>query len=313
MLIVEIQHANPYYDDSYAVNSANLGPYGDAITYELIPYLEKKYRGLGAGWARFMYGGSTGGWEALARRCSTPTSTTAAMPPARTRSTSAPTPSSNIYKDTNAYWAEGPVARRSRARGHRNYLGHVAATLRGDESARARARDEEPLGPAVGHLGSGLLAGRAPTAIRSAIWDKRTGVIDPEVAAYWHEHYDLVHILRRDWDKGLGQKLAGKIHIYVGDMDNYYLNNAVYLVEDFLKTATRTRLRRRGGLRRPRRALLERRPHARQRDLPAALPPDVPAEDREADAGDRAAGRRCHELALLTPVASRDGPLRPPA
>ena len=66
MLIVEIQHANPYYDDSYAVNSANLGPYGDAITYELIPYLEKKYRGIGAGWARFMYGGSTGGWEAMA-------------------------------------------------------------------------------------------------------------------------------------------------------------------------------------------------------------------------------------------------------
>ena len=41
MLIVVIQHANPYYDDSYAVNSANLGPSGDAITYELIPYLEK--------------------------------------------------------------------------------------------------------------------------------------------------------------------------------------------------------------------------------------------------------------------------------
>ena len=57
MVIIEIQHANPFYDDSYAVNSANLGPYGDAITYELIPYLEKKYRCIGAGWARFLYGG----------------------------------------------------------------------------------------------------------------------------------------------------------------------------------------------------------------------------------------------------------------
>ena len=65
-LIVEIQHANPYYDDSYAVNSANLGPYGDAITYELIPEIEKQFRGIGKGWARFLYGGSTGGWEALA-------------------------------------------------------------------------------------------------------------------------------------------------------------------------------------------------------------------------------------------------------
>jgi len=66
VLVIEIQHANPYYDDSYAVNSENLGPYGDAIVKELIPYIEKKYRGIGQGWARFMYGGSTGGWEALA-------------------------------------------------------------------------------------------------------------------------------------------------------------------------------------------------------------------------------------------------------
>ena len=49
VLAVEIQHANPYYDDSYAVNSANLGPYGDAITYELIPEIEKRFRGIGKG------------------------------------------------------------------------------------------------------------------------------------------------------------------------------------------------------------------------------------------------------------------------
>src|SRR6202020_432074 len=60
-----IQHANPYYDDSYAVNSENLGPYGDAITYELIPEIERRLRGIGKGWARFTYAGSTGGWEAL--------------------------------------------------------------------------------------------------------------------------------------------------------------------------------------------------------------------------------------------------------
>ena len=50
----------------YAVNSANLGPYGDAIETELIPAIEKQFRGIGQGWARFMYGGSTGGWESLA-------------------------------------------------------------------------------------------------------------------------------------------------------------------------------------------------------------------------------------------------------
>ncbi|MFT5434985.1 MAG: hypothetical protein ACI9OJ_005701, partial [Myxococcota bacterium] len=66
MLVMEIQHANPFYDDSYAVNSANIGPYGDAITHELIPYIEAQFRGIGEGWSRFLYGGSTGGWEAMA-------------------------------------------------------------------------------------------------------------------------------------------------------------------------------------------------------------------------------------------------------
>ncbi|MEO1715090.1 MAG: hypothetical protein AAFU60_17310, partial [Bacteroidota bacterium] len=67
------------------------------------------------------------------------------------------------------------------------------------------------------------------------IWDKRTGAIDREVAEYWKENYDLTHIMRRDWET-LGPKLLGKIRIYCGDMDNYYLNNEVYLAEEFLES-----------------------------------------------------------------------------
>ena len=66
LLVAQINHANPYYDDSYAVDSANLGPYGEAIETELIPALEKQFRAIGQGWARFVYGGSTGGWESIA-------------------------------------------------------------------------------------------------------------------------------------------------------------------------------------------------------------------------------------------------------
>lgn len=66
------------------------------------------------------------------------------------------------------------------------------------------------------------------------IYDKYTGAIDTAVARYWRDNYDLTHIIKRDWQK-LGDKLKGKIHIYVGDMDNYYLNNAVYTAEDMLK------------------------------------------------------------------------------
>jgi hypothetical protein len=235
-IAIEIQHANPYYDDSYAVNSANLGPYGDAITYELIPYLEKKYRALGGGWARFMYGGSTGGWEALAAQVLYPDEYNgcwAACPDPIDFSAYGVV---DIYKDHNAYWREGPFLRVPRP-GMRNWLGQVSITLEQMNrlelvlGTKGRSGQQWDIWEAVY---SPVGADGYP----KRLWDKRTGVIDREVAGYWRERYDLGHILRRDWSRGLGRKLAGKIHIYVGDMDNYYLNNAVYRVEEFLKQAS---------------------------------------------------------------------------
>jgi len=233
-LLIEIQHANPYYDDSYAVNSENLGPYGDAITYELIPYLEKEYRGLGAGWARFMYGGSTGGWEALGVQVLYPEEYNgcwAACPdPIDFRAYT----TVNIYEDKNAFFWEGPWKKVAKP-GHRDYLGHVSATVEQMNrlelvlGTKSRSGGQWDIWEAV-------YSPVGPDGYPKRIFDKRTGVIDPTVAAHWKENYDLSHILRRDWSQGLGRKLEGKIHIYVGDMDNYYLNNAVYLAEEFLKT-----------------------------------------------------------------------------
>ena len=232
MVIIEIQHANPYYDDSYAVNSANLGPYGDAITYELIPFLETKYRCLGAGWARFLYGGSTGGWEALAAQLFYPEEYNgcwAACPdPIDFRAYTVV----NIYEDKNAYYDEGPWHKVPRP-GARNYLGHVRSTLESVNrlelvlGTRSRSGQQWDIWEAV-------YSPVGPDGYPKRIWDKRTGVIDHEVARYWRDHYDLRYILERDWPR-IGKELEGKIHIYVGDMDNYYLNNAVYLMEDFLK------------------------------------------------------------------------------
>jgi hypothetical protein len=232
-IIMEIQHANPYYDDSYAVNSANLGPYGDAIVRELIPYIEKKYRGLGQGWARFLYGGSTGGWEALAAQVFYPDAFNGCF-------ACCPDPIDfraytivNIYEHRNAYYVDSQWKRTPRP-GLRNYLGEVSATLEEANhrelalGTHARSGDQWDIWQAVfGPVG--------PDGYPQPIWDKLTGEIDRGVAAYWKENYDLVHILQRDW-KTLGPKLAGKIHIYVGDMDNYYLNNAVYLAEAFLES-----------------------------------------------------------------------------
>jgi hypothetical protein len=231
-IVVEIQHANPYYDDSYAVNSANLGPYGDAIVYELIPYLEKKYRGLGRGWARFLYGGSTGGWEALAAQVFYPDEFNGCF-------ACCPDPIDfraytivNIYEHRNAYYLDSQWKRTPRP-GMRNYLGEVTCTLEEANhrelalGTHGRSGDQWDIWQAVfGPVGA--------DGYPRPIWDKLTGEIDRKVADYWREHYDLVHIMRRDWAT-LGPKLQGKIHIYVGDMDNYYLNDAVYLAEEFLE------------------------------------------------------------------------------
>lgn len=234
MIIVKIQHANPYYDDSYAVNSQNLGPYGDAIMHELIPHLEKKFRAIGAGWARFTYGGSTGGWEALAVQMFYPDDFNgcfAACPdPIDFRAYTVV----DIYKDTNAYYVEGQWGRVPRP-GMRNRLGQLSSTLEQLNhrelvlGTHSRSGDQWDIWEAVfGPVGADGYPKR--------IWNKLTGEIDREVAAYWRENYDLRYILERDWAK-LGPKLQGKIHLYCGTMDNYYLNNAVYLMEEFLKSA----------------------------------------------------------------------------
>jgi hypothetical protein len=234
-LIIEIQHANPYYDDSYAVNSANLGPYGDAITYELIPYIEKTFRGMGQPWSRFLYGGSTGGWEALAAQVFYPDEYNGCF-------AACPDPvdfrayiTVDIYNDDNAYWREGPFNRVARPE-HRDWLGHLSTTMQDYNhlelvlGTNSRSGDQYDIWQAVyGPVGS--------NGYPKPIWDKTTGDIDRQVAEYWRENYDLRHILERDWDT-LGPKLEGKIHIYCGDMDNYYLNNAVYLMEDFLESTT---------------------------------------------------------------------------
>jgi hypothetical protein len=231
-VIIEIQHANPYYDDSYAVNSANLGPYGDAINHELIPYIEEKFRCLGQGWSRFTYGGSTGGWEALATQMFYPemfNGCFAACPdPIDFRAYTVV----NIYEDKNAYYV-GSKWKRTPRPGFRNYLGHLTATLEEMNhrelvlGTKSRSGDQWDIWEAV-------YSPVGPDGYPKRIWDKMTGEIDHSVAGYWRENYDLGYILKRDW-KTLGPKLEGKIHIYCGDMDNYYLNNAVYLVEEFLK------------------------------------------------------------------------------
>ncbi len=235
VIAIEIQHANPYYDDSYAVNSANLGPYGDAITHELIPHIEEQFRGIGEGWARFTYGGSTGGWEALAVQVMYPDEYNGCY-------AACPDPIDfrafclvNIYEDKNAYYIDSEFKKTARP-GLRNYLGFVSTTVE-DMNHRELAIGDKSRSGDQWDIWEAVFSPADPDGYPQRIWDKYTGEIDSTVAAYWRENYDLAYIMKRDWAKN-GEKWKGKIHIYCGDMDNYYLNNAVYLTEAMLEETT---------------------------------------------------------------------------
>jgi hypothetical protein len=240
MIAVTFQHPTPYYDDSYAVNSANNGPYGDALTQELIPYLESKFRILPQPQARVLTGGSTGGWEALALQVFHPTffnGTWVLYPdPVDFRRYQM----SNIYEDDNAFempngdWAkvERPLSRTPE--------GQVTLTM------REMSRLEAVLGSRV-RSGQQLAAWEAaygpvaPDGYPKPLWDPFTGKIDKEVAAYMRDNgYDLRYNIEKNWVR-IGKDLVGKIHVCVGDMDNYYLNLAVYLLQDFLDKADNPR------------------------------------------------------------------------
>lgn len=235
-LIVLMQHPNPFYDDSYAVNSENLGPYGDAMTRELVPRVEEEFRAIGEPWARTLAGGSTGGWESLAWQVFYPDMFNGTW-------TFCPDPVDfryfqlvNIYEDENAFRPNGtfkttPVRPWQRGTDDQVFMSqqdasHLEAVL----GSRGRSGDQMDVfmsvfGP-VGEDGYPRL-----------LYDKWTGEIDEGVVEYWRENYDLRHILERDWNE-LGPKLVGKLHLYMGTMDTYFLEEATRLLEDFLENTT---------------------------------------------------------------------------
>lgn len=235
VIVMTIQHPTPYFDDSYAVNSANQGPYGDAITQELIPYVEKTFRAIGQGWARVVYGGSTGGWEALASQVFYPDFYNGAWVFCPDVVDFRAYPTTNLYEDKNAYWVEGPFGNVPRPE-QRDKTGMLFATMQGANhfelvlGTHGRSGEQFDIWQAT-------FSPVGDDGYPKPIFNKRTGEIDHEVANYWKEHYDLSAILQRDW-KTLGPRLAGKMHFYVGEADTWYLDRAVHLLRDFLESTT---------------------------------------------------------------------------
>ena len=193
VLLLTIQHPTPYYDDSYAVNSENNGPYGDAITYELIPYVESHYRGLGA-WARAVYGGSTGGWEALGAQVKYPEDYNGAW-------VNCPDPidfhaftTVDIYHDGNAFVSAGPWRTTPRP-AERDYFGRTRVTMEQSNQKEAVLGSKTRSG-GQWDIWEAVFSPVGADGYPKRIFDKRTGVIDTTVAAYWRDNYDLVHIMR---------------------------------------------------------------------------------------------------------------------
>ncbi len=233
-IAVTFRDATPYYDTSYGVDSANVGPYGMAITTELIPYIESNFRIIGEPWARVVAGGSTGGWEALAMKV---------FWPDMFGGTWAWCPDGidfhyfqlvDIYDEDNAYFTyydwinvERPSARRPD--------GNLRFTIK-QENYWERAMGTNDRSGGQWDIWEAVYSSVGPDGYPMPVWDPVTGVIDHAVAEYW-KYYDLNYIIQQNWAV-LGPKLDGALTVTNGMMDTYYLNEATYLFDEFVQTAS---------------------------------------------------------------------------
>lgn len=233
MVVVTFQHPNPYFDDSYAVNSVNVGPYGDAIMQELVPEVEKRYRVIREPYARVLSGGSTGGWESLALQIFHPDFFGGTWSSCPDPVTFTDVEGINIYADTNAFfkhfeWRRVPTVNSREADGQirqtseqRNRYELVSGT---------HGRSGEQL-----DIWSAVFGPEGRDGYFQPLFDKRTGEIDPAVARYWRERYDLLYYLQQNW-AAVGPKIVDKIHVYTGTADTYLLNNSTRQLQDWMKT-----------------------------------------------------------------------------
>jgi len=233
-IAVTIRHENPYYDDSYAVNSANLGPYGDAITQELIPYIDANFRTYPARWARTLTGGSTGGWEVLAQMVFYPDvygGTWAISPdPVDFRYHQIV----NVYSDANAYFTDRQWVDTPRP-SSRNVAGNTTMTMV-EENHWELALATHWRSTKQWAVWAAVYGPQGADGYPADIWNPETGLIDHTVAAAW-QPMDLRLYIVNNWAT-LGPKLTGRIHDYGGDDDSYFLNNSSELLETAMAALT---------------------------------------------------------------------------
>jgi len=228
IVVITFRDANPFFDTSYSVNTDNVGPYGDALTEELMPYLEQKFRIVGEPWGKVLSGRSTGGWEAVAMMIFYPHMFAGSFPWAPDPIDFRKLMQINIYEYKNAFlneldWIRTLLPAQRETDGLVNYT--VA-----DEHAYEQVVATHDRSGGQWAIWQALYSPVGGDGYPLPLWDPDSGVIDKEVATHWRDNWDLSYILERDWET-LGPKLQGKLHFAVGMMDNYYLDQSVYLTE----------------------------------------------------------------------------------
>lgn len=225
---VEVLHVvldpNCHHGHHVFADSANNGPVGRALTEELIPVLEKQFRAIGKPGTRLVTGHSSGGWSSLWLQVTYPDVFGGCW-------STAPDPIDfrdfqriNIYRPGENMFTDRDGKKRPIARSGETptlwyqgfsdmeeVMGHGGQLASFEAVFSERGRDGKP----------------------RRLWDRKTGAIDPEVAKTW-EKYDIRLVLERNW-KTLGPKLAGKVHVYMGDQDTFYLEGATKLVKESLE------------------------------------------------------------------------------
>ena len=204
MLAVTFQHPTPYYDDSYAINSANAGPYGDAIMQELIPRVEAEFRTIRASADRLLAGSSTGGWGSLALQIYHPdffggTWSFSPDPVDFHRYYGA----ADLYHAPNAFDLDD---------------GHYLYPVRnGGPGNRRYSQQLQVLGAEDGGLEWSNLTPVGDDGYPRPVWNLVTGAIDRQVVQQMQaQGYDLRDYLQRNWGR-IGPQLVGKLHIFCGD------------------------------------------------------------------------------------------------
>jgi hypothetical protein len=235
VIAVFIQHTTPFYDDSYVLNSANNGPYGDAITQELIPEIDRRFRTVSAPYARMLTGGSTGGWDVLALQIHYPDVFGGAWSLFPDQLDFRNYQFGDIYADSNAYVKNDGSWLPREIPSSRSVEGLTDLTVREENQAELVIASH---GRSGGQW-DGWAAAWGPVGADGypqSPWDKRSGVIDHAVAESMRTRgYDLRQYVEQHWST-IGPKLVGKLHVAVGDMDNYFLNLGVYRFETFLES-----------------------------------------------------------------------------